>query len=93
MFDRVLNTPPYDTSHRDLTDRANVCYCENQVFLYFYEQFEIKAKLKQFCTLVLIHSLKTILDTKLKRFHGGIFELEILEIVTRAFLLKIIIRT
>ena len=53
----------------------------------------MKAKLKQFCTLFLRHSLTTILDTKLKRFHGGIFELEMLEIFKRAFLFKIIIGT
>ena len=31
------------------------------------------------------HSLTTILEAKLKRFHGGFLELEILEIVTRPF--------
>ena len=30
----------------------------------------------------------TILDTKLKRFHRGFFELEMLEIFTRAVLIK-----
>ena len=38
-------------------------------------------------------TLITIQDRKLKRFHGGFFELEMLEISARAFLLKIIIRT
>ena len=31
------------------------------------------------------HSLTTILNTKLKKFHGGFFELDMLEIFTRAF--------
>ena len=53
----------------------------------------MKAKLKQFCTLLLKHSLTAIIDTKLKRFHGGLFELEMPEIFTRAFLLKIIAGT
>ena len=38
-------------------------------------------------------SLTTILDKKLKRFNGGFFEMEMLEIFRRAFLLKIIIGT
>ena len=80
-------------THRDLTDRANVCFCEKQVFLKFYKNFEIKAKLKQFRELFLKDSLTAILDAKLKRFIGGFFELEKLEISTRAFLLKITIGT
>ena len=80
MFDRVMNTPLDDTSR--LGNRANVCYC-----------FEIEAKLKQFRTLFWRHSLTTILDTKLRRFRGGFFKSEVLEVFTRAFLLKIIIRT
>ena len=63
---RVLNTPL--VTRRDLTDQANVCYCET-----------------------LFERLTTIFDTKLKRFHGGCFELEMLEIYTGAFLSKIII--
>ena len=51
------------------------------------------AKLKQFRTLLLRHSSTTTLDTKMKRFHGGLSQLEILEKFTRTFLLKIIIRT
>ena len=79
MFDRFPN--------RLLDD-----ICENQVFLSFYQHFEMKAKLKQFHTLFLGRLLATILDTKLKRFHGEFFELEVLD-VRRAFSLKIIIRT
>ena len=87
-------------TYRDLTDRANECYCENQVFLQFYQYFKIEAKQQQFHslflrqslttnhTLFLRQSLTTILDTKLKRFHGGFFELEMLEIFTRAFFIK-----
>ena len=52
--------------------------------------FEIKTKLKQIRTLFLRHSLITILDAKLRRFHDAFFELEMLEIITRGFLLKII---
>ena len=37
---------------------------------------------------VLRHSLITIIDTKLKRFHSGFFELEMPEIFTRAFFIK-----
>ena len=69
-------------TNRDLTDRVNVCYCESQVFLWFYQQFEIKAKLKQFRTLFLRNLLTAILDTNFKRFHSGFFELEKLEIFT-----------
>ena len=72
-------------THRDVADLGNMCYCENQVF---YQKFEIKAKLKQFPTLFLRHSLETILDTELKRFHVAFFELEMLEIFTRAFFTK-----
>ena len=39
------------------------------------------------------HSLTTILDTKLKRLHGGLFALEMIEIFTRVFLSRIIIIT
>ena len=35
------------------------------------------------------HSLTIILDTKLKRFDGRFFELKMLEIFTKDFLLKI----
>ena len=34
------------------------------------------------------HSLTTVLDTKLERFHGGFFELKMLEMFTRAFFIK-----
>ena len=34
------------------------------------------------------HSLATIVDTKCKKFHGGFFELEMLEIFERAFFIK-----
>ena len=39
MFDRVFDVWRYSLfmTHRDLTDQANVCYCESQVF--FYNQF------------------------------------------------------
>ena len=51
-------------------------------------------KTKRNRALFLRHLLTTILDTKLKRFHSGFFELEMLEIFTRAFyLLRIIIGT
>ena len=53
-----------------MTSQAKVSYCENQVFLRFYKQFEIKTKLKQFRTLFLRHSLTTNLDTRLRRSHG-----------------------
>ena len=39
------------------------------------------------------HSLATILDTKLERLDGRFFDLEMLEIFSRAFLLNITIRT
>ena len=44
---------------------------------------------KQFRTLFNnTHSLTTVLDAKLKRFHSEFCELEMLEIFTRAFALK-----
>ena len=52
-----------------------------------------KHKLKQIRTLFLWHSLTLVFQAKLKRFHGGFFELEMLGIFIRAFLLKISIRT
>ena len=55
----------------------------------------LNGKLYFLCSmgLILRHLLTTILDTKLKRFHGGFFELDMLEIFIRSFLLKSIIRT
>ena len=55
--------------------------------------FEIKAKFTQFCALFLGHPLTIFLDTKHLRFYGGFFQLEMIEILTRTFLLKIIILT
>ena len=40
---------------------------------------------------ILKHSLTAILDTKPKMIHDGFFELEMLEMFTGAFLLKIVI--
>ena len=42
--------------------------------------------------MFLRHSLTTILDTKLKRFYGGFFGLELLEISQELFFKQIIIR-
>ena len=55
----------------------------------------LNGKLYFLCSagLILRHSLTTILDTKFERFHGGFFELDMLEIFIRSFLLKSIIRT
>ena len=83
MFDRVLST--LWMTHQDLTDCANVCYCENQVLLSFYQQFQVKAKLKQLRTLFFRHSLTVIFDTKLKRFYSGFFELEMLQSIAQYF--------
>ena len=66
---------------------------KTKCFYSFTNNSESKAKLKQFRTLFLRHSLRTVLDTKLKRFHGGFFELEMQQIFTWAFSLKVIVRT
>ena len=81
-------------THRDLKDLANARYCENQVFYNFTNNSKSRQNFrKRFRILFLKHLLTTILDTELKKFHAGFFELEIPEIFTRAFLLKISIRT
>ena len=51
-----------------------------------------QSKLKKFSKLFLRHTKKNLLRN-LTRFHGGLFELEILEIFTTVFLLKTVIWT
>ena len=63
-------------THQDLTDQANVCYCENQVFFIVLSIIRNESKTKTIQHTFFRRSLSTILDTKLKRFHGRFFELE-----------------
>ena len=85
MFERVLNTSLDDTSKLDRSIKC-VLLSKASVFVAFYSKS--KQKLKKIRTLFLRHSFRTVLDRKLKRYHGGFFELEMLEIFTRPLLLK-----
>ena len=69
-----------------LSKYPNVRYRKNQVFLWF--NINSQSKLKKFSMLFLRYLPR---KTRYSRFHGGLFELEILEIFTTAFLLKGII--
>ena len=69
-----------DTKRLDKSSKWRVI-AKTKCFYSFTNNSKSKAKLKQFRTLFLRHSLRTVLDTKLKRFHG-FFELEILQIFT-----------
>ena len=61
---------------------------KNQVFLYF--NINSESKLEQFSALLLRHLPRKNSLRNLIRFHGGLFESEILEIFTSAFLLKLL---
>ena len=69
-----------------LSKCANVRYRKNQVLLWF--TINSQSNLKKFSTLFLRYLPR---KTRYSRFHGGLFELEILEIFVTAFLLKTII--
>ena len=69
-----------------LSKCANVRYRKNQVLLWF--TINSQSKLKKFSILLLTYLPR---KTSYERFHDGLFELEIPETFTRAFLLKTII--
>ena len=92
MFDMVLNTPLEGTSRFDRSSSI-VLLWKPSVFLVL-PVIRNQSKTKTIQHTVSETFITTILDTKLKRFHGGFFKLdEILEIFARAFLIKIIFRT
>ena len=74
-----------------LSKCANMRYCKNQVLLWFYHQFTMKTKKNQHTILEICTKRNSLQN--LTRFHGGLFELEIPESFTRAFLFKTIIWT
>ena len=76
MFDRVFNMPLDDTSRLDWSVVIVLPIILN------------KSQTKTIPHTVLKTPLTTILNTKHKTFHSGFFELEMLEIFIRAFLLK-----
>ena len=81
-------------AHRALQIEQTCVIVKTKCFYSFTNNSKLNLKqLKKFRTLFLKNSLTTILDTKLKRFQGGFFELRMVEIFTGAFLLKIIILT
>ena len=81
-------------AHPALQIEQTCVIAKTKCFYSFTNNSKLNLKqLKKFRTLFLNISLTTILDTKLKRFQGGFFELRMVEIFTGAFLLKIIILT
>ena len=76
MFGKVLNTLLDDTT------------CENQMFFIVLPIIRNQSKTRTIPHTVLGYSLTTILETKLETLHGGLFELEMLEIFTRTFVIK-----
>ena len=69
-----------------LSKCANVHYRKNQMFLSF--TINSKSKMKKTEHTILEISTKKKYLRNLTSFYGGLFELEILEILTIAFLLK-----
>ena len=69
-----------------LSKCANVRCCKSQMFLWC--NINSQSKLKKISKLFLRYLPRKTLTSK---FHSGLFELEILELFTTAFLLKAII--
>ena len=91
MLERVLNTLLDDSSRFDRLSKF-VLLRKPSVSTVL-PIISNQSKTKTNPHIVFKTFIKTIFDKKLKRFHSGFFELEMLQMFARAFLLKIIIET
>ena len=65
-----------------------MCYCEKQEFSHILPIILNQTKTKTISHTVFEILITAILETKLKRSHGGLFELEMVEILAKAFFIQ-----